>query len=259
MSVQFFTSNYNLPAKAPRQITPWSMQLKKLNKIILGSWHINNQIWMFLLRPALEASLGSYYSLSGFVILRYSKLLNHLVQHVEIVDFKIEKCLLDPLSFFFFFFIFCLDNPVWFTQALLLSVNVDLDGECFAAMAVSPLGQQQGGIGNNPRLSRLWQCRNTELYLRAPLHEQKRSLEWVTVSRLLEGKKVARGGKNDAFAHMQPYRCTQAERVKRALAVSCSWVWEFRHLGLSREMLAGNLLWWKRHNTETSQGLFVGF
>lgn len=44
---------------------------------------------MFLIPPALEASLGSYYSLSGFVILRYSKLLNHLAEHVEIVHFKI--------------------------------------------------------------------------------------------------------------------------------------------------------------------------
>lgn len=42
--------------------------------------------------PALEASLGSYYSLSGFVIPHYSKLLNHLLEHVEIVqDFRIEK------------------------------------------------------------------------------------------------------------------------------------------------------------------------
>lgn len=43
---------------------------------------------MFLISPALEASSGSYYSLSGFVIPRYSKLLNHLVEHVEIVHFK---------------------------------------------------------------------------------------------------------------------------------------------------------------------------
>lgn len=70
------------------------MQLIKQCKIILGSWHNNSQIWMFFLRPTLEPSLGSCYSLSGFVILRYSKLLTHLVQHVEIVDFKIEKCLL---------------------------------------------------------------------------------------------------------------------------------------------------------------------
>lgn len=130
MSVQFFTSNYNLPAKAPRQITPWSMQLKKLNKIILGSWHINNQIWMFLLRPALEASLGSYYSLSGFVILRYSKLLNHLVQHVEIVDFKIEKCLLDPLSFFFFFFHFL------FRQSSLIYTGSSIECKCGSGWGV---------------------------------------------------------------------------------------------------------------------------
>lgn len=39
--------------------------------------------------PALEASSGSHYSLSGFVVLRYSKLLTHLVEHVETVHFKI--------------------------------------------------------------------------------------------------------------------------------------------------------------------------
>lgn len=44
---------------------------------------------MFLIPPALKASLGSYYRLSGFVIPHYSMLLNHLVQHVEIVHFKI--------------------------------------------------------------------------------------------------------------------------------------------------------------------------
>lgn len=46
---------------------------------------------MFLIPPALEAFLGSYYSLSGFVIPRYSKLLNHLVQHVEIVHLELKN------------------------------------------------------------------------------------------------------------------------------------------------------------------------
>lgn len=37
---------------------------------------------------------------------------------------------------------------------------------------------------------------------------------------------------------------TQAERVTRAVAVSCWWVWDFRQLTLSRDSLVSDLLQW---------------
>lgn len=92
------------------------------------SWqlaHTNNQKWMLLSFSTLEASLGSNYSLSGFSIPHYSKLLNHLVQHVEIVHFKNLELENDCWVFRDIFLRLPSDSPLWFTQALLLSLNLD--------------------------------------------------------------------------------------------------------------------------------------
>ena len=102
---------------------------------------------MFLFRPAFEASLGSHYSLSGFVIPRYSKLRNHLVEHVEIVHFKILG-LKNVLRLFGDYFFFTLT----FRQSTLIYTGSSVEckfgsgwGLCFAA--ARPLGQQQESIG----------------------------------------------------------------------------------------------------------------
>lgn len=88
----------------PRQITALIHAAKEWHKIKFGSWHTNDQIRKFIFCPALEASLGSYYSLPGFMIPRHSSQLIHLAEHVEMVNFKIfstEKCLLSLLRLLF--------------------------------------------------------------------------------------------------------------------------------------------------------------
>lgn len=101
----------------PRQITAFIHAAKEWHKIKFGSWHTSDQIRNFIFCPALEASLGSYYSLPGFMIPRHSSQLNHLAEHVGMVNFKIssaEKCLLRLLRrVFLFTHSFSLKSLVW--------------------------------------------------------------------------------------------------------------------------------------------------
>lgn len=168
----------------------------------------------FFIQP-LEAFLGSCYSLSGFAIPRWSKLLNHLVEHVEIVHFRIEKCLqtlLMPFLLFSFFFTLHLETIHFDLHSLLCRVYFGSGcGICFAALAARPLGQQRekvlDTVLNSPDCDT-----HTELYLCGPLWAN--TLAVVSHFFQVEGKK--RGGKNDASAHMLTTQGTQAERVKRA-------------------------------------------
>jgi len=115
---------------------------------------------------------------------------NHLVEHVEKVNSRIfNGKTLDESSKIVSLHLPS-NNPSWFTKA---SFSVNLDMEFLL------LWQHDS---NEKVLDSLCHCRNTELYLCAPLHEQKRSLEWVIFSRLRQTGAVAKRGKNSAYTHM---------------------------------------------------------
>ncbi len=144
-----------------------------------------------------------------------------------------------------FFCTFTFEQSTLIYSAHLLRVNLDVDGECFAAMPARPLGQQQNWL------------------LAAVLHSlDSGTLQHVEILNLtpvlphmskhfhcneslfpgLREKMLRPEGEKKT---MHPHTCshTDAHRqrgLERALAVSCWRVWEFRQPCFSRETTA----WW---------------
>lgn len=105
---------------------PLSLLPKNATKWRLGRWHTNILIWIPLFRPVLEATPGSYYTLSGLVIPRHSSQPNHLVKacgNSSFQDFSIEKKNAESSEAFFFFKVYTI---YWFTHAFPLNVNLNL-------------------------------------------------------------------------------------------------------------------------------------
>lgn len=104
---------------------PLSLLPKNATKWRLGRWHTNILIWIPLFRPVLEATPGSYYTLSGLVIPRHSSQPNHLVKacgNSAFQDFSIKKKIAESSEAFFF----KVYTIYWFTHAFPLNVNLNL-------------------------------------------------------------------------------------------------------------------------------------
>lgn len=134
------------------------------NRISLGSWHTDNQVWKFFIPAAPWRFL--------WIILPFVWLCDSMLQqsaqpsaracgNSSFQEFRFEKCLLSLLRLFLYTYL----QTIRFD--LHTSVEIKFGHGVFCCYGCNTAGTATGEYWI------LWQCRNTELYLCTPPHMSK--------------------------------------------------------------------------------------